>query len=168
MCGHKKSPEANPVPVRGDANHLSFLRTRIILRKVYYLKCSNVALFTDVGHFSKLGSRSNLPDREQISTALLCYGWSRFFVFREQNASSVEMYSTLSSASSKDGEEIYFDFRKQQFIYSNGKETFCKLPYPSRELFGYYLKNTGHGSKAKVIAASEKWGQIVCVISVYN
>lgn len=70
-------------------------------------------------------------------------------------------FRKLSSASSKDGEEIYFDFRKQQFIYSNEKETFCKLPYPSKELFGYYLKNTGHGSEAKVIAATEKWGRNV-------
>ncbi|XP_027098652.1 probable manganese-transporting ATPase PDR2 [Coffea arabica] len=56
-------------------------------------------------------------------------------------------------------EEIYFDFRKQCFIFSKEKETFCKLPYPSKETFGYYLKSTGHGTEAKVVAATEKWGR---------
>lgn len=65
--------------------------------------------------------------------------------------------STMSSG--VDAEEIYFDFRKQQFIFSKEKETFCKLPYPSKETFGYYLKNTGHGSEAKVVAATAKWGR---------
>lgn len=58
-------------------------------------------------------------------------------------------------------EEIYFDFRKQCFIYSNEKKTFCKLPYPSKETFGYYLKSTGHGTEAKVQVAAEKWGRNV-------
>ncbi|KAK9288503.1 hypothetical protein L1049_016962 [Liquidambar formosana] len=65
------------------------------------------------------------------------------------------------SSSSVDVEEIYFDFRKQHFIYSKEKETFCKLPYPSKETFGYYLKSTGHGSEAKVATATEKWGRNV-------
>ncbi|XP_076915651.1 putative manganese-transporting ATPase PDR2 isoform X2 [Bidens hawaiensis] len=55
-------------------------------------------------------------------------------------------------------EEIYFDFRKQCFIYSNEKQTFCKLPYPSKENIGYYLKSTGYGTEAKVQVAAEKWG----------
>ncbi|KAL4581769.1 hypothetical protein LXL04_006297 [Taraxacum kok-saghyz] len=58
-------------------------------------------------------------------------------------------------------EEIYFDFRKQCFIYSNEKKTFCKLPYPSKETIGYYLKSTGHGTEAKVQVAAEKWGRNV-------
>ncbi|GKC59798.1 probable manganese-transporting ATPase PDR2, partial [Tanacetum coccineum] len=58
-------------------------------------------------------------------------------------------------------EEIYFDFRKQCFIYSNEKKTFCKLPYPSKETFAYYLKSTGHGTDAKVQVAAEKWGRNV-------
>uniref|UniRef100_A0A5B6ZWT1 Putative manganese-transporting ATPase PDR2 isoform X1 n=1 Tax=Davidia involucrata TaxID=16924 RepID=A0A5B6ZWT1_DAVIN len=65
------------------------------------------------------------------------------------------------SSSPVDLEEIYFDFRKQRFIYSKEKGTFCKLPYPSKETFGYYLKSTGHGSEAKVVAATEKWGRNV-------
>lgn len=60
-----------------------------------------------------------------------------------------------------DVEEIYFDFRKQCFIYSKEKETFCKLPYPSKETFGYYLKSTGHGTESKVVAATVKWGRNV-------
>ncbi|CAK9314910.1 unnamed protein product [Citrullus colocynthis] len=63
------------------------------------------------------------------------------------------------SATAVDLEEIYFDFRKQRFIYSKEKETFCKLPYPTKETFGYYLKNTGYGSEPKVVAAVEKWGR---------
>lgn len=63
------------------------------------------------------------------------------------------------SASAVDIEEIYFDFRKQRFIYSKEKETFCKLPYPTKETFGYYLKSTGYGSEPKVVAAIEKWGR---------
>ncbi|PPR98542.1 hypothetical protein GOBAR_AA22124 [Gossypium barbadense] len=66
-----------------------------------------------------------------------------------------------SSSSAKDVEEIYFDFRKQCFIYSKEEDTFCKLPYPTKETFGYYLKCSGHGSDAKVLAATEKWGRNV-------
>lgn len=66
-----------------------------------------------------------------------------------------------ASSSSVDSEEIYFDFRKQCFIYSKEKETFCKLPYPSKETFGYYFRSTGHGTEAKVVAATEKWGRNV-------
>ncbi|CAN0914021.1 Probable manganese-transporting ATPase PDR2 [Linum grandiflorum] len=65
------------------------------------------------------------------------------------------------SSSAEDLDEIFFDFRKQCFIYSDEKKTFCKLPYPTKEKFGYYLKCTGHGSEAKVLAASEKWGRNV-------
>ncbi|CAM8975759.1 unnamed protein product [Rhodiola kirilowii] len=63
------------------------------------------------------------------------------------------------TSSSGDVEEIYFDFRKQRFIYSVENNTFCKLPYPSKETIGYYLKHTGHGTEAKVNAAVEKWGR---------
>ncbi|KAL3835729.1 hypothetical protein ACJIZ3_010465 [Penstemon smallii] len=66
-----------------------------------------------------------------------------------------------ASSTSLDTEEIYFDFRKQRFIYSNEKNTFCKLPYPSKETIGYYLKGTGYGTEAKIVAASEKWGRNV-------
>ncbi|KAF2308736.1 hypothetical protein GH714_014965 [Hevea brasiliensis] len=67
------------------------------------------------------------------------------------------------SSSLGDREEIYFDFRKQRFIYSKEEETFCKLPYPTKETFGNYLKITGHGSEGKVVAATEKWGRNVWV-----
>ena len=60
-----------------------------------------------------------------------------------------------------DTEEIYFDFRKQRFVYSNENGTFCKLTYPTKETFGHYLKCTGHGTEAKVLAATEKWGRNV-------
>ncbi|KAK4833823.1 hypothetical protein QYF36_011922 [Acer negundo] len=60
-----------------------------------------------------------------------------------------------------DVEEIFFEFRKQCFIYSKEQVTFCKLPYPTKETFGYYLKCTGHGSEAKIFGASEKWGRNV-------
>ncbi|THG10151.1 hypothetical protein TEA_009857 [Camellia sinensis var. sinensis] len=70
-------------------------------------------------------------------------------------------FRKLAGSSSSVEEEIYFDFRKQCFIYSKESETFCKLPYPSKETFGYYLKSTGHGSEAKVNVATEKWGRNV-------
>jgi cation-transporting ATPase 13A1 len=60
-----------------------------------------------------------------------------------------------------DLEEIYFDFRKQCFIFSKEKETFCKLTYPTKETIGHYLKSTGYGSEAKVVVAAEKWGRNV-------
>ncbi|KAL5711687.1 putative manganese-transporting ATPase pdr2 [Ranunculus cassubicifolius] len=66
-----------------------------------------------------------------------------------------------SASSANDVEEIFFDFRKQRFIFSKEKDTFCKLPYPSKEPLGYYLKNTGYGSEAKVAVAVEKWGRNV-------
>ncbi|GLU21395.1 hypothetical protein SLE2022_375370 [Rubroshorea leprosula] len=68
---------------------------------------------------------------------------------------------TSNSSSSTNVEEIYFDFRKQRFTYSKEKDTFFKLPYPTKETFGYYLKSTGHGSEAQVLSASEKWGRNV-------
>lgn len=71
-------------------------------------------------------------------------------------------FRKLAGPSSSEGvDEIYFEFRKQQYIYSKEKGTFSKLPYPSKETFGYYLKNTGHGTEAKVVAATEKWGRNV-------
>ncbi|KAB5511768.1 hypothetical protein DKX38_028796 [Salix brachista] len=71
-------------------------------------------------------------------------------------------YSKVAASSTPgDVEEYYFDFRKQCFIYSKENGTFRKLPYPTKETFGYYLKSTGHGSEAKVAAAAEKWGRNV-------
>lgn len=74
------------------------------------------------------------------------------------NSSLVQVAGSSAPA---DVEEIYFDFRKQCFIYSKENETFCKLPYPTKETFGYYLKCTGHGSEAKVVSATGKWGRNV-------
>ncbi|KAG5046048.1 hypothetical protein JHK86_015454 [Glycine max] len=68
---------------------------------------------------------------------------------------------SAGSSSAVDLEENYFDFRKQCFVYSKEKGTFCKLSYPTKETFGYYLKCSGHGSEAKVLAATEKWGRNV-------
>ncbi|CAK8568023.1 unnamed protein product [Lathyrus sativus] len=75
----------------------------------------------------------------------------------------VPLNSRKSSAgsSSVDLEEIYFDFRKQCFVYSKENGTFNKLSYPTKETFGHYLKCSGHGSEAKVLAATEKWGRNV-------
>ncbi|CAL9770284.1 unnamed protein product [Musa acuminata subsp. burmannicoides] len=67
--------------------------------------------------------------------------------------------SSASSVGNTD--EIYFDFRKQCFNFSVEKNTFAKLPYPTKEPFGYYLKSSGHGSEAKVAAATDKWGRNV-------
>ncbi|KAK7410956.1 hypothetical protein VNO78_02227 [Psophocarpus tetragonolobus] len=69
--------------------------------------------------------------------------------------------SSAGSSSTVELEENYFDFRKQCFVYSKEKGTFCKLSYPTKETFGYYLKCSGHGSEAKVLAATEKWGRNV-------
>ncbi|TKY73750.1 manganese-transporting ATPase PDR2 [Spatholobus suberectus] len=69
--------------------------------------------------------------------------------------------SSAGSSSAVDLEEKYFDFRKQCFVYSKEKGTFCKLSYPTKETFGYYLKCSGHGSEAKVLVATEKWGRNV-------
>jgi len=70
---------------------------------------------------------------------------------------------SAGSSSAVDLEENYFDFRKQCFVYSKEKGTFCKLSYPTKETFGYYIKCSGHGSEAKVLAATEKWGRNVWV-----
>ncbi|XP_072959274.1 probable manganese-transporting ATPase PDR2 [Typha angustifolia] len=66
-----------------------------------------------------------------------------------------------SASSSGTVEEIYFDFRKQSFIFSPERETFSKLLYPTKEPFSYYLRHSGHGSEAKVISATDKWGRNV-------
>ncbi|KAG5019504.1 hypothetical protein JHK87_015359 [Glycine soja] len=73
----------------------------------------------------------------------------------------METPESAGSSSAVDLEENYFDFRKQCFVYSKEKGTFCKLSYPTKETFGYYLKCSGHGSEAKVLAATEKWGRNV-------
>ncbi|KAG0569601.1 hypothetical protein KC19_6G101700 [Ceratodon purpureus] len=65
----------------------------------------------------------------------------------------------LSNYLSAESEEIGFDFRKQRFTYSRGLNKFCKLDYPTKETFGTYLKCTGHGSEAKAVAGTEKWGK---------
>ncbi|CAH8303974.1 unnamed protein product [Eruca vesicaria subsp. sativa] len=65
------------------------------------------------------------------------------------------------SSSSGEMEEIFFDFRKQRFMYSKELGAFSKLPYPTKETFGHYLKCTGHGTEAKVATATEKWGRNV-------
>jgi hypothetical protein len=39
MCGLQESPKAVPVPVRGDANHLSFLRTQPRISHMVFIKC---------------------------------------------------------------------------------------------------------------------------------
>lgn len=70
---------------------------------------------------------------------------------------------SAGSSSAADLEENYFDFRKQCFVYSKEKGTFCKLSYPTKETFGCYIKCSGHGSEAKVLAATEKWGRNVWV-----
>ncbi|WOL01814.1 putative manganese-transporting ATPase PDR2 [Canna indica] len=66
-----------------------------------------------------------------------------------------------SASSAGNADEIYFVFRKQCFNFSVESNTFCKLPYPTKESFGYYLKCTGHGSEAKVAIATDKWGRNV-------
>ncbi|XP_042388358.1 probable manganese-transporting ATPase PDR2 [Zingiber officinale] len=66
-----------------------------------------------------------------------------------------------SASSTENANEIYFVFRKQCFNFSAEKNTFCKLPYPTKESFGYYLKSTGHGSETKVASATDKWGRNV-------
>nr|GFA59067.1 probable manganese-transporting ATPase PDR2 [Tanacetum cinerariifolium] len=58
-------------------------------------------------------------------------------------------------------EEIYFDFQKQRFIYSHEKGTFYKLPYPTKETFGWYLNSTGYDTDAQVQIAADKWGRNV-------
>lgn len=64
-----------------------------------------------------------------------------------------------------DSEEIGFDFRKQHFIYSKELKKFCKLDYPTKDTFRTYMKNTGYGSEAKALAATEKWGKNMYVCS---
>ncbi|KAL3700999.1 hypothetical protein R1sor_019021 [Riccia sorocarpa] len=64
-----------------------------------------------------------------------------------------------SSLAAQASEEIGFEYRKQQFIYSEDEGKFFKLDYPSKELFGTYSKFTGYGSEAKALTAMEKWGR---------
>ncbi|GKC08553.1 hypothetical protein Tco_1000163, partial [Tanacetum coccineum] len=60
-------------------------------------------------------------------------------------------------------EEIYFDFRKQRFIYSHEKGTFYKLPYPTKETFSYYLSNIEYDTDAQIQNVVDKWGRNVLV-----
>lgn len=86
-----------------------------------------------------------------VRRMLLILTLSYWFIFMQVVGSS--------ASSTENANEIYFVFRKQCFIFSAEKNTFCKLPYPTKESFGYYLKSTGHGSEAKVAIATDKWGR---------
>jgi len=66
-----------------------------------------------------------------------------------------------STSAAGETEEIYFDFRKQRFIYSAEKDNFLKLRYPTKELIGHYAKGTGYGTEAKIGTAVDKWGRNV-------
>lgn len=68
-------------------------------------------------------------------------------------------YGLLSNYLPADYEEIGFDFRKQRFTYSKEFNKFRKLDYPTKEMFGTYARSTGHGSEAKTLSATEKWGK---------
>ena len=73
-----------------------------------------------------------------------------------------QLAAALPSAASP-ADEVSFEFRKQQFIYSVELQKFQKLPYPCKETFGHYGKCTGYGSDAKAQAAATKWGRNVYV-----
>lgn len=64
-----------------------------------------------------------------------------------------------SSSAAGEAEEIYFDFRKQRFIYSAESDNFLKLRYPTKEPIGNYAKGTGFGTEAKINTAVDKWGR---------
>ncbi|GAB2291509.1 Probable manganese-transporting ATPase pdr2 [Dionaea muscipula] len=55
------------------------------------------------------------------------------------------------SSSTEDVEEIYFDFRKQKFVYSKEKDTFCKLPFPTKETLDSISKILGMALKLKLL-----------------
>ena len=71
------------------------------------------------------------------------------------------LFAWLAQLAGSLTEEIYFDFRKQRFIYSHEKRTFYKLPYPTKETFGYYLNSTGYDTDSQVQIAADKWGRNV-------
>jgi hypothetical protein len=83
----------------------------------------------------------------------------RFVQIVAERRSGGRDYGLLSNYLPADSEEIGFDFRKQRFTYSKELNKFCKLDYPTKETFGTYAKSTGHGSEAKALAATEKWGK---------
>ncbi|GJS76807.1 probable manganese-transporting ATPase PDR2 [Tanacetum coccineum] len=58
-------------------------------------------------------------------------------------------------------EEIYFEFQKQRFIYSHEKGTCYKLPYPTKETFGYYLSSNGYDNDTQIQNVVDKWGHNV-------
>ncbi|OEL17438.1 putative manganese-transporting ATPase PDR2 [Dichanthelium oligosanthes] len=67
--------------------------------------------------------------------------------------------NVASSSTAGETEEIYFDFRKQRFIYSAEKDNFLKLRYPTKEPIGHYAKGTGFGTEARINTAVDKWGR---------
>uniref|UniRef100_A0A0E0PM94 Cation-transporting ATPase n=1 Tax=Oryza rufipogon TaxID=4529 RepID=A0A0E0PM94_ORYRU len=67
--------------------------------------------------------------------------------------------TVASSSAAGETEEIYFDFRKQRFIYSSQEDNFFKLRYPTKEPFEHYIKGTGYGTEAKINTAVDKWGR---------
>jgi cation-transporting ATPase 13A1 len=83
---------------------------------------------------------------------------------RPENQDNGEVLTTKivpTALTTSSGEEIWFEFRRQRFIFSEQLNKFCKLDYPSKEAFLVYSKSTGYGSEAKSQAALEKWGRNV-------
>ena len=125
------------------------------LASFHILVCLFTAWSVDFKCFAYYSKVKNIDQADscKITPAKFC-GSKEVVPLRSRKSSS-------GASSAVDLEEIYFDFRKQWFVYSKEKGNFCKLPYPTKETFGYYLKSSGHGSEAKVLAATEKWGQNV-------
>ncbi|KAG4392753.1 hypothetical protein GLYMA_04G204800v4 [Glycine max] len=113
--------------------------------------------FKCFAHYSKV---KNIDQADSCKITPAKFSGSKEVVPLHSRKSCLVVQSAASS-SAVDLEENYFDFRKQCFVHSKEKGTFCKLSYPTKETFGYYLKCSGHGSEAKVLAATEKWGRNV-------
>jgi manganese-transporting P-type ATPase len=106
------------------------------------------------------GSKEIVPLHIQRAVSLISFliAGGGFDIFATE---CILMFVQVASSSSAPGEmeEVYFDFRKQRFIYSAEKDNFFKLRYPTKEVFGHYTKGTGYGTEAKINTAVDKWGR---------
>uniref|UniRef100_A0A0E0DR73 Cation-transporting ATPase n=1 Tax=Oryza meridionalis TaxID=40149 RepID=A0A0E0DR73_9ORYZ len=84
---------------------------------------------------------------------------SRLVTLQVKDIRAANSCKVASSSAAGETEEIYFDFRKQRFIYSSEEDNFFKLRYPTKEPFEHYIKGTGYGTEAKINTAVDKWGR---------
>ncbi|AQK85838.1 putative manganese-transporting ATPase PDR2 [Zea mays] len=142
------------------ASRLSILNPSMQVKDIHAANTCKVtpAKFSGSKEIVPLHKQKNVSSKSLFPTRACCAFISLLGVTECVVRGFVQVASTSAAGET---EEIYFDFRKQRFIYSAEKDNFLKLRYPTKELIGHYGKGTGYGTEAKISTAVDKWGRNV-------